>query len=119
MVRADHQRLLQVAANLISNAAKYADKESKIRVELTAENNMAVFSVTNDGAGIPQEQQPFLFRKFQQLGNALDQRLPGAGLGLNICKHIIDAHYGVISFESIVNQQTRFSFKLPLLNVTT
>ncbi len=116
MVRADRQRLLQVAANLISNAAKYSTKGSEIAVELAVESNMAVFSVSNVGAGIPEDQQPLLFRKFQQLGNALDQKLPGTGLGLNICKHIIDAHYGEIGFESVADQQTRFFFKLQLLS---
>lgn len=116
MVRADRQRLLQVVANLISNAAKYSSEHSEIIVELALEDDRALFSVTNYGKGIPQDQQQLLFRKFQQLDNVLDQKLPGTGLGLNICKHIIDAHYGEIGFKSVVNQQTCFFFKLQLVN---
>lgn len=115
-VSADEQRLLQVISNLISNAAKFSNKEGQIIVSVDVEDDMAVLSVTNYGKGIPEELQHKLFKKFQQLSNEDDQKLPGTGLGLNICKHIIDAHYGEIGFDSVPNNKTTFFFKLKIMS---
>ena len=113
-VQADEQRILQVVSNLISNAAKFSDNHGKIIISIEVHSNLAELCVTDYGKGIPADQQNKLFKKFQQLGNADNQKLPGTGLGLNICKHIIDAHHGKIGFESVPNKKTSFFFRLPL-----
>lgn len=115
-VNGDKQRLLQVAANLISNAAKFSNNKGKIIVELKVENRLVEFSVTDFGVGISLADQEKLFERFQQLGFEKNQQQPGTGLGLSITKHILEAHHSMIEFESIPGKRTKFFFKLPLLD---
>ena len=114
-VHADEQRLLQVMSNLISNAAKFTHENDLIEINLSTEKNYAVVEVTDHGPGIPAEQQGLVFLKFKQLDTNINNKLPGTGLGLNISKHIIELHQGIIGFESTPNVKTTFYFKLPLL----
>ncbi|MDH5736272.1 MAG: HAMP domain-containing histidine kinase, partial [Gammaproteobacteria bacterium] len=116
LVMGDQQRLLQVLSNLISNAAKFSTRGTDILIELKIDTSQARINIINQGAGIPPEQQDQLFKKFSQLIAIKNQKLPGTGLGLNICKHIIEAHNGTIDFESIPNQKTTFYFKLDLVD---
>lgn len=111
-VNADEQRLLQVISNFISNAAKFSTNKGQIIISIDTEDDYAKLNVTDYGEGIPEEHQHKLFKKFQQLSSTENQKLPGTGLGLNICKHIIDAHHGEIGFDSIPKQKTTFFFKL-------
>lgn len=115
MVRGDEQRLLQVSANLISNAAKFSNKGGKIVVELAIEDDNVEYSVTDFGEGIEPADQDKLFKKFQQFGFDKNQQQPGTGLGLNITKHILEAHHTDIEFESLPGERTKFFFKLPLV----
>ncbi|MBX2869576.1 MAG: GAF domain-containing sensor histidine kinase [Acidiferrobacterales bacterium] len=114
LVQADKKQLQQVVTNLVSNAAKYSQRNGKIIVSIEVVNNVAELSVTDFGEGIAIAEQGKLFRKFQQLDHTKNGKHPGTGLGLNICKHILNAHYSDIEFESIPNEQTRFFFKLPV-----
>ncbi len=116
MVRGDEQRLLQVSANLISNAAKFSKKGGKIIVELSIEEGKVEYSVTDFGEGIEPADQDKLFKKFQQFGFYKNQQQPGTGLGLNITKHILEAHHTSIEFESLPGERTKFFFKLPLVS---
>ena len=116
MVRGDEQRLLQVSANLISNAAKFSKNGGKIIVELSAEEGNVEYSVTDFGEGIEPADQDKLFKKFQQFGFDKNQQQPGTGLGLNITKHILEAHHSNIEFESLPGERTKFFFKLPLVS---
>jgi len=115
LVSGDEQRLLQVSANLISNAAKFSNKEGKIIIELKIKDGFVVFCVTDFGCGIATTDQNKLFKKFQQFGFHDNQQKPGTGLGLNITKHILEAHNSQIEFESIPDERTKFFFKLPLI----
>lgn len=99
-VRGDKQRLMQVISNLLSNAAKFSPDGDEIVLSAEKSQGKVRISVTDHGSGIPEEQQDFLFRKFRQLGKGKNQKLPGTGLGLNISKHIVQAHQGDISFIS-------------------
>jgi len=114
-VYGDEQRLLQVVTNLISNAAKFSNKKGKIIVALEVKNAIVEFSVTDFGMGIALLDQEKLFKKFQQLGFYKNQQQPGTGLGLNITKHILQAHHSRIEFESVPGERTKFFFKLPLI----
>ena len=111
-VNADSQRLHQVVTNFISNAAKFSNEKGQIILSIENEKDYVKLKVTDYGEGIPLELHNKLFVKFQQLGNSENQKLPGTGLGLNISKHIIDAHNGEIGFESVPNVKTTFFFKL-------
>lgn len=113
-IQADKQRLIQVVSNLISNAAKFSPKDSDIEILLEVIKNNVRISVVDYGSGIAEEYQAQLFQKFKQLGKTENQKLPGTGLGLNICKHIIEAHHGNIGFESIPEEKTVFYFTLDL-----
>jgi len=115
-VNGDKQRLLQVATNLISNAAKFSNKKGKIIVSLKVERGFVEFSVTDFGIGIALSDQEKLFKKFQQLGFDKNKQQQGTGLGLNITKHILEAHRSLIEFESLPGERTKFFFKLPLLD---
>ncbi|MBX2846810.1 MAG: GAF domain-containing sensor histidine kinase [Acidiferrobacterales bacterium] len=113
-VRGDKQRLLQVATNLISNAAKFSRANGKVIVELKVEDGLVEFSVTDFGVGIAAADQEKLFKKFQQFGFDKNQQQAGTGLGLTITKHILEAHNSKIEFESVPGERTTFFFKLPI-----
>lgn len=115
MVSGDEQRLLQVMCNFISNSAKFTHKNDVIEVTLKVENEYATVEVTDHGSGIPAEQHDLLFMKFKQLGNNVNNKLPGTGLGLNISKNIIELQQGEIGFRSIPDKETTFYFQLPLI----
>lgn len=115
MVSGDEQRLMQVMYNLISNAAKFSKQGGEVRISLSVTNSMAAVSVTDHGEGIPLESQNDLFTKFKQLSTDGSKRHPGTGLGLTICKHILEMHNAAIAFESTPNELTVFSFELPLI----
>ncbi|NND44206.1 MAG: GAF domain-containing sensor histidine kinase [Xanthomonadales bacterium] len=117
VIHGDEQRLMQVMGNLISNAAKFSSRDSEIVVSLDVGDDEATVSVRNQGPGIPPDMQDKLFEKFKQLSPVVDQRMPGTGLGLNICKHLLDLHGSEIRCESVPDEETTFSFSLPLVQV--
>ena len=114
-VSGDEKRLQQVITNLISNAVKFSNEDSQIELSLTTEKNLARISVTDHGCGIADSQHDLIFKKFKQLEKNGNNKLPGTGLGLNICKHIIELHKGNIDFESTPGKGTSFYFTIPLI----
>ena len=115
-VHADKQRLGQVLSNLLSNAAKFSYPGGHVELRLDVNDGKARVSVVDYGAGIPDDQQAQLFTKFRQLGQSKNHKMPGTGLGLNISKHIIEAHNGELNFESVPGKRTVFYFTLQLCN---
>ena len=115
-VMADKRRIVQVLGNLLSNAARYSPETSAIRLSGVLEDGFVGLSVADQGRGVEPERIPFLFRKFSRFdGDALGQEVTGAGLGLAICKGIVEAHGGRIWGESAgVGLGSRFSFTLPV-----
>ena len=112
LVLADRRRMVQVLVNLLSNAARQSPDTSVIAVSAAAEDVQVVVSVTDEGRGIPAESLPLLFRKFSQ-AQAEDQG-GDTGLGLAICKGIVEAHGGRIWAESEgLGRGARFTFTLP------
>lgn len=111
-VLGDEQRLLQVMSNLISNAAKFSRAGDQIEISFQREQGKVTVSVTDHGIGISADDQKYLFTKFKQLENQTHTKAPGTGLGLNICKLIIEQHGGSIVCESIPQQATSFRFTL-------
>ncbi len=116
-VMADRRRIVQVLNNLLSNAAKYSNDLTIIRVSAVHKELQVAISVADEGRGIPAERLPFLFRKFSQIdGEKQRDGLAGSGLGLEICKGIVEAHGGRIWAESDgPGLGSRFIFTLPVV----
>lgn len=114
-ISADENRLLQVLTNLISNAAKFSHDDGIIELSLEVKNNIVRIEVTDHGPGIIKDQHEAVFQKFKQIGGSVNNKKPGTGLGLNICKQIVELHGGNIGFNSIPDEMTTFYFTLPIL----
>ena len=110
----DKGRIIQVMNNLISNAAKFTDELDNIIIKSAIENNFIKVSVFDHGSGIPENKKGDIFKRFIQSSASVNKKLPGTGLGLNLCRSIIEKHNGVVDFESEENVGTEFYFKLPL-----
>ncbi|MCX6018915.1 MAG: ATP-binding protein [Chloroflexi bacterium] len=113
LVFADEARITQVLNNLVSNAVKYSPAGSIVHVTSSVDNTTVVISVSDEGTGIPAEDQERLFKRFQRLEGAVRKSIPGTGLGLYLCKSIIDAHGGQIWVESDGKKGSTFRFSLP------
>nr|WP_315491798.1 ATP-binding protein [uncultured Rhodoferax sp.] len=107
----DHDRLLQVLANLIANSIKFTPKGGRIRVHCTAVGDTLEFCVEDSGEGTPVAMLEAVFERFWQVGKN-DRR--GLGLGLYISRCIVEAHGGSIRAESSAGQGTRMVFTLPI-----
>ena len=112
-VNGDQDRLIQVVINLISNAVKFTDSGT-ITCSARRQNGEIVVSVKDSGIGIAAADQPKVFEKFKQVGDTLTDKPKGTGLGLPICKEIVEFHGGSIWVESESGQGSTFSFTLPI-----
>lgn len=111
-VRADDSQLVQLFQNLISNAIKFkGEAVPHVHVSARDEGQEWLFSVKDNGIGIDQEYADKVFVIFQRLHTK--EEYPGSGIGLAICKKIIERHGGRIWFESVVGKGTTFYFTLP------
>jgi len=114
LVMADKRRIVQVISNLLSNAARHSPESSVVKVAAAPEGGYVEISVSDEGRGIPSERLPYLFRKFAP--GAADDRGDDTGLGLAICKGIVEAHGGRIWAESDgPGLGTRFAFTVPVV----
>jgi signal transduction histidine kinase len=114
-VEADEDRVTQVVVNLVSNAAKFSPRGDTVQIELRVQAGRARVCVVDHGPGIPPEFQPRVFERFAQADGSDRREKGGTGLGLNICRSIVQAHGGTIGFESVPGVRTEFHFELPLL----
>ncbi len=113
-VRADPGRIVQVVANLLDNAIKYSPAGSVVRVSLWQQGQDAVFSVSDQGIGVPASQQVEIFGRFSKATTAPITRYGGLGLGLSICKSVVERHGGRIWVDSVEGQGTTLYVSLPL-----
>jgi len=114
-IRADERRLKQVMLNLLSNAAKFTPDGGRIEVGAQKNGEGLLISVADTGIGIAAEHQPKIFDPFYQVQSGMRNKTPGAGLGLNLSKQIVDMHGGRIWVESEgIGKGSRFTFLLPL-----
>jgi two-component system phosphate regulon sensor histidine kinase PhoR len=121
-VQGDADQLEQVAQNLLDNALKYGRQGGTIRVRLDHAQPGGtfparaglVFSVADDGAGIPRQHLPRLTERFYRVDTGRSRAVGGTGLGLAIVKHIVNRHRGVLQIESEAGQGAKFSIWLPV-----
>jgi signal transduction histidine kinase len=109
----DAERLVQVLSNLLTNAFKYGDPDTPVDVSLEPVEGMVQVSVTNEGPGISPDEVPKLFSRFARTRAAQSGGVPGLGLGLYICRGIVEAHGGRLWVESVPGDKTHFRFTLP------
>ena len=111
----DAFRLEQVLSNLLTNAIKYSPQGGSIEVGIRkdVEGREACFSICDHGMGIPQEQQASIFGRFVRADNVRAARISGTGLGLYLCRELVERHAGHIWFESQEHIGSTFFFTLP------
>ncbi|HEX6541505.1 MAG TPA: ATP-binding protein, partial [Ktedonobacterales bacterium] len=113
LVYADRGRIEEVVLNLLDNAVKYSPRGRNIRVRGQVTEDEVIVSVTDAGQGIPIRERERIFQRFQQLDNSASRSAPGAGLGLYICRAIVEAHGGRIWVQSELGVGSTFFFSLP------
>ena len=130
-VTGDRDRLLQVIANLLSNAAKYAPPGSRVAIAVTrnADGEWLRISIADTGPGVPKEFRARLFQKFSQADSSDTRKKGGSGLGLSIAKAIVEYHGGRVGFSTVTAEEaaggppgpettgTTFWFELPATRV--
>lgn len=113
-VRADEDRLVQVLTNLLSNACKFSVSGGEVGVSLTRADGMARVSVSDRGPGVPAGFRARLFERFSQSDSNDVRRVGGTGLGLNICRGIIERHGGRIAHAERAGGGSTFFFEIPV-----
>ena len=114
LVLADSERLGQVFQNLLGNALKYSDPQTRVQVTLTRRDGQAQVQVQDQGVGIKSDEVPLIFERFYRASTARAGKERGLGLGLAICKEIVERHQGRIWAASEEGQGSTFAFELPL-----
>ena len=116
-VSGDKEKIKQLLSNLISNAIKFTETNVEIHVSLDHSNmnsHMVKFSIRDNGIGIPEDGVEKLFKSFSQVDGSTTRKYGGTGLGLTICKGIVETMNGEISVNSVVGEGSVFTFTLEL-----
>lgn len=114
----DRDRLVQVVINLISNAIKFTEK-GFVTCRVRRTDHAITVSIIDSGIGIAETDRSQVFEQFRQIGNTLTDKPKGTGLGLPICKQIVEHHGGTIWVESELGKGSNFSFTLPIATQKT
>lgn len=107
----DQTRLDQLFTNLLSNGIKYAEGKP-IKLELKCDGTSVLFSIQDEGPGIPYNKQPTIFERFERAADT--RKISGLGLGLYVSRQIVEAHKGQISLESQPGKGARFTVVIPV-----
>jgi PAS domain S-box-containing protein len=113
LINADPLRVERILYNLLDNAAKYSPPGSQIKVSANAEPERLVIGVSDKGRGLSPSEQARIFRPFQRLEDSRPDQARGAGLGLMVCRRLVEAHGGEIWVESKKGRGSTFFFSLP------
>ena len=113
LAKCDARLIVQVVINLVDNAIKYTPAGSNIAVSSKHENGMAVISVADDGEGISKDEKDKVFQMFYTGSSSVADSRRSLGLGLSLCKSIVDAHGGEICVSDNAPKGTVFTFTLP------
>lgn len=119
VIMADPRRIEQVLSNLINNAIKYSPDGGDVEISVQEDQkaNAALLSVRDHGIGIPAHQQGRIFSRFMRADNAHAYNIGGTGLGLYLCRELVERHGGRIWFESVEGQGSTFCVSLPLATI--
>ena len=110
----DHNRIIQVFTNLISNAVKFSPIHGTVTISIAQQDNEVRVAISDNGSGIPEEFRSHVFEKFAQVDTSSTRERGGTGLGLSISKAIVEKHGGSIHFQTKLNAGTTFYFDLPI-----
>jgi len=111
-VNGDHDRLVQVMVNLLSNAIKYSPAGGDIKVSIRQDGEYVQVAVSDQGSGIAKDSQALIFERFHQVDPLLSKRQGGTGLGLFLCKYLVEKHGGTIGVTSELGKGSTFWFRL-------
>ncbi|MFK7814133.1 MAG: ATP-binding protein [Maribacter sp.] len=114
LISGDEDKLIQVVINLLSNAVKFTDKGT-VSIEAYEDKGQLIFEVQDTGIGIAEEDKHKIFERFRQAGDTLTDKPQGTGLGLPICREIIEHHGGIIWMNSEPNVGSTFFFSIPTI----
>jgi len=120
LVNADREKIAQVLHNLIGNAIKYSPTDTTITVKyMTVDENNLRISVQDMGIGIAPDDQERIFDRYYRVKDLSSRYIAGFGIGLYLCKEIIELHGGSITVDSIINESTTFSVTIPFKDINT
>lgn len=114
VILADYGRLRQIFSNLLENALKFTHRGT-IEMGFFIENDFVQFFVSDTGIGISEENLPLIFEKFRQIDSSSSRKYGGTGLGLTICKTLLEIMNGAIWVESEMGKGSTFNFKIPYI----
>jgi len=114
LITVDSSRLKQILANLINNAVVYTQESGEVTVTIRKEKNQAVIFVSDNGIGIPEDEQDRIFERFYRVDKARSRNSGGTGLGLSIVKYLVENLNGSITVKSKIGLGTTFIVRLPI-----
>ena len=117
IIACDPDKIERIMLNLLSNATKYTNKNGKIDVDLTSDEEFIVVSIKDSGIGIPKEKVGAIFNRFVQVDSSLTRKCEGSGIGLSLVKSLIEMHGGEINVYSEQGIGTEFILKLPVKTI--
>lgn len=114
LIKGDKARIYQLLLNLVDNAVKYTLQSGRIKMKLYQNSTWAEFIIEDNGIGISASNIPYVFERFYRVDKSRSRKTGGYGLGLAVCKTIVEAHNGSISIKSGENRGTKVIVKIPL-----